>query len=95
MQHGTILYSMDVSKMFSVLKVSNEKISDKMIRNVEERVTSISTQKNVAYDDLYRAVLEGFVEGKQCRYEDLSPSELERSEVLTGTYSSDAWNFSR
>ncbi|MGA3021026.1 MAG: lipoate--protein ligase family protein, partial [Candidatus Micrarchaeales archaeon] len=30
LQHGTVLYNTDVRKMFSVLKVSTEKISDKM-----------------------------------------------------------------
>lgn len=41
LQHGTILTDVDVDKMFSLLKVPNEKIKDKMISNVKQRVTSI------------------------------------------------------
>src|SRR5208337_106311 len=42
LQHGTVLYDVDVRKMFSVLNVSAEKISDKMIKSAEERVTSVT-----------------------------------------------------
>ncbi len=34
----------DVKKLFTVLKVSNIKISDKMIKSDEERVTSVRKQ---------------------------------------------------
>lgn len=96
LQHGTILYSLDISRMFSVLTVSSEKISDKMISKVEERVTSVSAQKAaVSFDELYKSMVNGLTEGKDYKIEPLSQSELDRSEILTGTYSSDAWNFSR
>jgi len=42
LQHGTILLDVDVEKMFSMLLVPNEKIRDKLIATVKERVTSIS-----------------------------------------------------
>lgn len=40
LQHGTLLY--DLETMFSVLNVSRQKISDKMIQSAKERVTCIS-----------------------------------------------------
>lgn len=40
-QHGTILVDTDVRTMFKVLRVSKEKISDKLIKSAEERVTTI------------------------------------------------------
>jgi lipoate---protein ligase len=95
LQHGTILYSLDVARMFSVLNVSKEKISDKQIKAVEERVTSVLNQKNVEFTDLYKAMFKGFVKDKYYKAEQLSKSEYERAEALAGTYSSDAWNFSR
>jgi lipoate-protein ligase A len=44
LQHGTILLGVDVERMFDLLLVPNEKIRDKMIATVKERVTSISSQ---------------------------------------------------
>lgn len=41
LQHGTILLDVNVEKMFSLLKVPNEKIKDKIITDVKQRVTSI------------------------------------------------------
>lgn len=95
LQHGTILYDLDVTKMFSVLNVSKEKISDKAIKTVEERVTSVRTQKNVSFDELYNAVLKGFTQGKEYKIETLSQSEIDMSEILAGKYSSDVWNLNR
>ena len=48
LQHGTILYKVDVEKMFSLLNVSAEKISDKLIKSVQKRVTSVSDQVQVS-----------------------------------------------
>ena len=41
LQHGTLLYDLDVRTMFTLLKVPKEKISDKMIQSVGERVTKV------------------------------------------------------
>ncbi len=41
LQHGTLLCDVDPHLMFTLLKVPNEKIRDKLIAGVEERVTSI------------------------------------------------------
>ena len=41
LQHGTIIMDVDVEKMFSLLKVPNEKIRDKLISDVKQRVTSV------------------------------------------------------
>ncbi len=51
LQHGTILLSVDVEKMFSYLKIPDEKLKGKMITNVKERVTSLSNElKNINFD---------------------------------------------
>ena len=44
LQHGTMLMAVDVEKMFSVLRVPDEKLRGKMIANVKERVTSIEKE---------------------------------------------------
>ncbi|MHB1830603.1 MAG: lipoate--protein ligase family protein [Candidatus Micrarchaeaceae archaeon] len=95
LQHGTILYKLDIARMFSVLNVSKEKISDKMIKNAEERVTSVHLQSGLSFEELYRAVMNGITANKECEVGFLSGNELNTAIYLSKTYSSDAWNFSR
>ncbi len=96
LQHGTILYGVDARKMFSVLKVSNAKISDKMIKSVEERVTSVSSYSKASITELYEALLKGFTKGKDFKLGELSGDESSRAAELAETvYSTRDWNFSR
>ena len=62
LQHGTILTDVDVDKMFSLLKVPNEKIKDKLISDVKERVTSIKhiLGEKIAFNDVAIAMKKGF-----------------------------------
>lgn len=62
LQHGTILIDVNVKKMFSLLKVPNEKIKDKMIKTVEERITCLKQElnKQITLDDLKCAITQSF-----------------------------------
>lgn len=63
LQHGTILYTVDPTLMFSLLKVPNEKMRDKLIAGVEERVTSILREMGpVDKDTIVQALIAGFSE---------------------------------
>lgn len=64
LQHGTVLTDVDVDKMFSLLKVPNEKIKDKLIADVKDRVTSIKHYlgKRVPFDHVAEAMKKGFEE---------------------------------
>ena len=64
LQHGTVLLDVDVEKMFSILRVPNEKIRDKMISDVKQRVTSIKhiLGKYVSFDDSVNSMKKGFEE---------------------------------
>ncbi|MBN2599592.1 MAG: lipoate--protein ligase family protein [Candidatus Thermoplasmatota archaeon] len=64
LQHGTVLMDVDVEKMFSVLKVPNEKIKDKLIADVKQRVTSIKHQlgKEISFQEVAHAMTLGFEE---------------------------------
>ena len=64
LQHGTVLMDVDVEKMFSLLKVPNEKIRDKLISDVKERVTSIKhvLEKDISFKTAAQAMKEGFEE---------------------------------
>ena len=64
LQHGTILLDVDVDKMFSLLKVPSEKIRDKLISDVKQRVTSIKhvLGENMSFDEVAGAMRTGFEE---------------------------------
>jgi len=96
LQHGTILHSVDVDKMFSLLKVSDEKIKDKIIANVKERVTSVVQQKEISRGALYQALLDGFTKDKDYITNQLSDSELSTAkELAISRYATKEWNFMR
>ena len=94
LQHGTILYTVDVPKMFSVLKVGQEKIADKMIAAVEERVSSLQQIKpELTMEQVAAALLKGFTQGKTHTIGDWTPQELERARELAKTrYGTNEWN---
>jgi lipoate-protein ligase A len=90
--HGTILFDVDVEKMFSVLRVPDEKMKDKVIQNVKERVTSLKKHKVKDYDKVYDALKHGFLEGKKWDEGKWSPEELENAQLLAKEkYSHPQW----
>ncbi|HWR28060.1 MAG TPA: biotin/lipoate A/B protein ligase family protein [Candidatus Thermoplasmatota archaeon] len=64
LQHGTVLMDVDVDTMFSLLKVPNEKIKDKLIADVKQRVTSMKhiLGKEIGFQEVARAMKIGFEE---------------------------------
>ena len=64
LQHGTVLTDVDVEKMFSLLKVPSEKIKDKLITDVKQRVTSLKDilGEKVSFQEVAKAMKTGFEE---------------------------------
>lgn len=99
LQHGTLLIDVNVEEMFQVLRVPSEKIKDKAISDVKQRVTSLKSH-NVEIDlhELAKIIAESFAEFFELRmYEDkLSHSELKAANNLkVEKYERDEWNFRR
>jgi lipoate---protein ligase len=95
LQHGTILLDIDVSKMFSVLKVPSEKTRDKIIKDAKERVTSLS---GTTFDDMTSSLKTSFAEKFECTLleDTLSSKEISRAKWLAERkYTSKEWNFRR
>jgi len=97
LQHGTVLMEVDVDKMFSVLKVPDEKIRDKLISDVKQRVTSIKhlLGESLSFNEVAEVMKKGFeeefnidlVEGN------LTKEELEDTDRFEKEYfSSREWN---
>jgi len=100
LQHGTIITDVDVDKMFSLLKVPNEKIKDKLIADVKQRVTSLKhiLGREITYNDAVKAMKKGFekefnvelVEGELTLYEKDLAMKFEKE-----IFSSKKWNHKR
>jgi lipoate-protein ligase A len=98
-QHGTILREVDPSLMFRLLRVPSEKIRDKLIKTVKDRVTSI---KSYLYRDLSHAELEknfkkGFEKALKIKLTEgeITNHEEDLAIKLSSKYSSKEWNFKR
>lgn len=93
LQHGTILYNVDVRKMFSLLKVGQEKIADKLIAAVEDRVTCVRKLCDATKEETYHGLLRGFTRGKDFAFGEWTQWELDRAhELVVERYKTDAWN---
>ncbi|NPA75923.1 MAG: lipoate--protein ligase family protein [Euryarchaeota archaeon] len=99
LQHGTLLMDVNVDEMFEILRVPEEKMRDKTIKNVKERVTSLHEEGvDVEFEELQKILVEGFKEAMNAKiYEDLLPKQvLEYAKKLeVGKYATDEWNFRR
>ncbi|MEA3355180.1 MAG: biotin/lipoate A/B protein ligase family protein [Patescibacteria group bacterium] len=100
LQHGTILLDVDVDKMFTILKVPQEKLKDKIIKNVKERVTGINklTGKEVSFDEAQTALIKGFEKALNLNYTigSLTPSEIKLAlELKKKKYTTHQWNYKR
>ena len=99
LQHGTLLCDVNPQLMFTLLKVPNEKIRDKLIQGVAERVTSIRRELGVVDKEaVIRAMSAGFerVLGIELVPGTLSDAELALAErIKAERYATTAWNFRR
>jgi lipoate---protein ligase len=95
LQHGTLLLNVDVDKMFSILKVPSEKLRDKIIKDVKERVTSLA---GTTFDDMASSLKTSFAAKFDAKLvsDYLSTEELARAKWLEEEkFNSKEWNFRR
>ncbi|RLG99221.1 lipoate--protein ligase family protein [Candidatus Bathyarchaeota archaeon] len=100
LQHGTVLVDADIKTMFRVLKVGKEKISDKLIKAVEERVTTINRVlgKKIGFTEVYEALKGGFEKALNIRLHEGELTEEEKDlsrELYEKKYTRREWNLER
>ena len=100
LQHGTILMEVDVEKMFSLLKVPNEKLKGKLIEDVKQRVTSLEQQcgKKVSFEKLSGSLKKGFEKEFGARLVKGKLTEEETGladKIMQERFSAKEWNFKR
>ena len=97
LQHGTVLMDTDLEKMFSILKVPSEKLRDKLISDVKERVTSIKNalSREVDFEEVCAALVKGFEVSLNSKLTQGELSETEialANEIRRDRYSNLDWN---
>jgi len=100
LQHGTILLDVDVERMFSLLRVPEEKMRDKLVSTVRNRVTSVSDELGceIGFSEFSKYVVDGFRDsfGAEIEMDEPSAEELEMAGRLAETkFGSREWNFRR
>jgi len=99
LQHGTILIDVDIEEMFTLLKVPNEKIRDKMIKSVKDRVTSLRALGiEMDFQELQKIVAEGFkkVLDAELYEEKLNKDVIKKAKELeVHKYASREWLYRR
>ncbi|HKI07779.1 MAG TPA: biotin/lipoate A/B protein ligase family protein [Nitrososphaeraceae archaeon] len=94
LQHGTILLDVNVDKMFSVLKVPSEKIKDKIIQDVKERVMGLK----MSYDEVANKLWRSFGQKFQAEIfkDDVKSDESIEAKIMQKyKYSTYEWNYKR
>lgn len=94
LQHGTILLNVNFKKMFTLLKIPNEKIGDKMIDNVSQRVMGL----NRTFEEVSTAIAVAFRTKFAAKliFDKITPQEVRDSKVLVKEkYATAAWNWRR
>lgn len=90
--HGTILCDVDVDKMFSLLRVPDEKMKGKTIATVKERVTSLKQHGIGDYTKIYEALRDGFTKDKIYAEGKWTKEEKENASILADEkYGSEKW----
>jgi len=90
-----LLLNVDVDKMFSILKVPSEKLRDKIIKDVKERVTSLA---DTTFEDMAWSLKTGFATKFDAKlvFDCLSTDEASHAKWLAERkFSSNEWNFRR
>lgn len=96
LQHGTVLLSVDVGKMFSLLKVDREKLTGRGIAAAENRVTSVRSLTGAGTRELLASLIASFGRGKEIEVLTLSVGECQRAAELVGArYGDLGWTLTR
>lgn len=92
LQHGTLLLSLDAPVMFSLLRPSRVKLSD---RDPLDVLTSVSAWSDSRREEVLEALRESFLSSRSWVESPLTPEEMERARELAARYDDHEWTFER
>lgn len=95
LHHTTMSYEMDARKMLEVLRIGQEKVSDKAVRSAEKRVGPIKRQTQLPKEEVISALTLSFSEyaNGNVRTDIVSEEEMDEAEKLVESrYGTREWN---
>ncbi|MEM1546699.1 MAG: biotin/lipoate A/B protein ligase family protein [Candidatus Methanomethylicia archaeon] len=99
LQHGTILYDLDLRRMFTYLKISWAKEINDIIEIASKRLTCIKQVSSMKFsiNDVARALIEGFRKTFKAEFTEsnLTDFELKLVSKLVEKYKSESWLYHR
>ncbi|AEH24018.1 lipoate--protein ligase family protein [Pyrococcus yayanosii] len=97
LQHGTFMYATRLDVLASVLKVSREKLKDKGVSSIYERVTTLEREGvRLSRSEAYELLKESFFRAFPLEEAPLTDYELELAERLVEErYGNPNWNLSK
>ncbi|MCC7360658.1 MAG: lipoate--protein ligase family protein [Anaerolineales bacterium] len=96
---GSLMFDFNFDLMARVLKVSSEKMRDKIVQSLNEYMTTMTRQLGHTPDyatvkrDYVRHVVEAL--GRPAEYGDPTPAELAVTEALEARFASDEWLYQK
>ena len=82
LHHTTMAYQMNVPLMLEVLRIGQEKLSDKGIKSAEKRVGPLRQQTELPREVILDAMIESFRDRHGLTEGSLTPEELSEAEAL-------------
>ncbi|MEY8733490.1 biotin/lipoate A/B protein ligase family protein [Peribacillus frigoritolerans] len=100
LQHGSILLELDDDKLFSVFKFSNDRVKERMQKNLKNKAVAMNdiAGRKITIPEAKEAFEIGFAEGLSVDLEPYVLTEkqlLEVKAIAESKYESDEWNFMR
>ncbi|AMM55026.1 lipoate--protein ligase family protein [Pyrococcus kukulkanii] len=94
LQHGTFMYSTRLEVLASVLKVSKEKLKDKGVKSIYERVTTVEREGiKLSREEAYELLKNSFFRAFPLEPGELTDYELELAEkLIEERYGNEKWN---
>lgn len=97
LQHGTLMYNTDLSKIEKLLRVPKDKLVSHGAKTIYDRVTTLSREKGsvISREDVIGALKEGFEKAFNITFisDNLSDEEKDLAAKLVNKYSQMEWNF--
>lgn len=82
LHHTMLAYDLDVEKMLKVLKIGEEKISDKAIASASQRVSPLSEQVDFPRHEIVETLVTHFSQGRAVQNGSLGQNELDDARSL-------------
>jgi lipoate-protein ligase A len=94
LHHTTMAFQMNIPAMLQVLRIGQEKLSDKGIRSADKRVAPLSQQTNLPRATIIEHLVATFAEWTDLREDQLTTDERAGAEERATTrFSTDEWRY--